>query len=629
MNRKTQSEQAQEEPLPAQEQAGASRAIKSAYPFYGMQRTIGNQAVQQLLGHDQRRSAASPTQGSQSNAEFFNVTKTANAASEVPIRRACACHSSGSSGGKCATCAKEDELRRSSKADGNKAEGAPEVVHQVLRSTGQPLDEGTRSFMAARFGRDFHDVRISTGGQAAHAADAIQAKAFTWGNRVVFGRDEYNPHSSSGLHLLAHELAHTAQQSGAKSLQTNLKIGSVNDPQEREADRAADAVVRGQSVSTTTSSGKAVMRQADEAAASQTIADESRESHRGELADAIEEIRRKREEGFRKLSDEYRKKLLKGAGIQGQTIASPDDALAILKSLNVDLSVLDDRVKQIRASMGKKLEGTTTAESVSKESTDAIAALSPKGQETFRKGLEAVRKEPFYGDFLSTGQVEIIPDESACVRYGGYTQYGQEQETIPGSRTAKRRHYIVHVCKKKIESGNASDVEAIVAHELSHSVEKEFAGEEVATLVSKPVLKDLAAQLAKLPKYAGMEKVLLQFLFEHIGGYSEAEIFVALQQVPHDPTLLKDDRLLAMLICDLRRIDASGFPKEVRDMLVRELRLRTEFFYDERIRQESDKGAQRLAKLKMYALNRLDLALEYRKLEQISVDTPFEIKCGQ
>lgn len=160
------------------------------------------------------------------------------------LQRKCAC---GGSGGECEACKeKREESLLKRKAQGTPAEkiAMPAIVHDVLHSPGQPMDECTRSFMESRLGYDFRHVRVSSDERSARAADAIQAKAFTFGNRIVFGRNEYAPGLPSGLGLIAHELAHTAQQgSCAPSIQTNLRIGGVNDPQEREADLAANAVM--------------------------------------------------------------------------------------------------------------------------------------------------------------------------------------------------------------------------------------------------------------------------------------------------------------------------------------------------------------------------------------------------
>src|SRR6266699_3881151 len=48
--------------------------------------------------------------------------------------------------------------------------GVPPIVHEVLRSPGQPLDTATRGFMEPRFGHDFSHVKEHTDVKAAESA---------------------------------------------------------------------------------------------------------------------------------------------------------------------------------------------------------------------------------------------------------------------------------------------------------------------------------------------------------------------------------------------------------------------------------------------------------------------------
>jgi len=82
-------------------------------------------------------------------------------------------------------------------------------------SSGQPLPQGVRQFMEPRFATDFSKVRIHTGEQAARLSSEVSAQAFTVGNQVYFGRDRFQPESSEGRELIAHELTHTIQQGAA------------------------------------------------------------------------------------------------------------------------------------------------------------------------------------------------------------------------------------------------------------------------------------------------------------------------------------------------------------------------------------------------------------------------------
>jgi peptidoglycan hydrolase-like protein with peptidoglycan-binding domain len=117
----------------------------------------------------------------------------------------------------CAACEEEEKAklqakRRSSDA-GPPAASAPRIVHEVLRSPGQPLEAATRAFMEPRFGHDFSGVRVHTDGKAAESARAVNARAYTVGKDVVFAAGQFMPTAHTGQRLLAHELAHVMQQS--------------------------------------------------------------------------------------------------------------------------------------------------------------------------------------------------------------------------------------------------------------------------------------------------------------------------------------------------------------------------------------------------------------------------------
>jgi outer membrane protein OmpA-like peptidoglycan-associated protein len=79
---------------------------------------------------------------------------------------------------------------------------------------GQPLGP-ERALMEARLQRDFSDVRVHTGPEAAEFAEAMGANALAYGRDVVFGEGQFAPENPAGQGLLAHELTHTAQQADA------------------------------------------------------------------------------------------------------------------------------------------------------------------------------------------------------------------------------------------------------------------------------------------------------------------------------------------------------------------------------------------------------------------------------
>lgn len=92
------------------------------------------------------------------------------------------------------------------------------IVREVLSSSGQPLDEATRSFMELGFGHDFSKVQVYTDNRAKESARSVNALAYTVGTNIVFGEGQYRPGSAGSRKLLAHELSHVVQQRGGTEL---------------------------------------------------------------------------------------------------------------------------------------------------------------------------------------------------------------------------------------------------------------------------------------------------------------------------------------------------------------------------------------------------------------------------
>lgn len=112
-----------------------------------------------------------------------------------------------------------------------------QAVQRLLRSSGEPLDPVTRAFMEPRFGRDFSGVRVHRGPEAERSAEALSARAFTTGHDIAFGAARFQPATSDGRRLIAHELAHVVQQSGNRGPGPNLVQRSPDEPKDKaEAD---------------------------------------------------------------------------------------------------------------------------------------------------------------------------------------------------------------------------------------------------------------------------------------------------------------------------------------------------------------------------------------------------------
>jgi outer membrane biosynthesis protein TonB len=85
---------------------------------------------------------------------------------------------------------------------------------EAAKSGGFPIPEKIRKEMETRFNLSFSDVKIHTDDEAAALCQEINAQAFTNGYHIFFNSGKYNPESSAGKLLLAHELTHVVQQMG-------------------------------------------------------------------------------------------------------------------------------------------------------------------------------------------------------------------------------------------------------------------------------------------------------------------------------------------------------------------------------------------------------------------------------
>ena len=186
------------------------------------------------------------------------------------LQRQCACGSRTIAGGDCDSCQKKKvsgNLQRTA-TNAEAVNEAPPIVHDVLRSPGQPLDASTRGFFEPRFGHnfsrisacssnrhvarrklivgqrrdqyeveadaiaarvafaptpmngpgyDFSDVRIHTDARAAESARAVNARAYTVGRNIVFGAGQFAPQTARGRQVLAHELTHVVQQQAGEA----------------------------------------------------------------------------------------------------------------------------------------------------------------------------------------------------------------------------------------------------------------------------------------------------------------------------------------------------------------------------------------------------------------------------
>ena len=206
------------------------------------------------------------------------VAQQAKTASFLPpaqgiLQRKCACGNHTVAGGECAECAKnksglqrklaigasndplEQEADRVadqalaapahsavsgahhvSSAYAGQATGqmdtAPASVDRVLASSGRPLEPALRQDMEQRFGHDFSRVRVHSGAAAEQSARDVNARAFTVGRNVVFGRGEYRHAPPGGItpRARAHTCRPTKQEPGVLHPAYALDFYSDTDP---------------------------------------------------------------------------------------------------------------------------------------------------------------------------------------------------------------------------------------------------------------------------------------------------------------------------------------------------------------------------------------------------------------
>jgi hypothetical protein len=131
---------------------------------------------------------------------------------------------------KCAKCEKEKKRLQLNSDEGSIA--APSIEKQIHSSAGagNKLPDSTNQFMSSAMGADLSGVQIHTGQNASAMNQQLGARAFTYGNNIYFNNGEYNPASSRGKNLLAHELTHTIQQGKVPlKIQADFSTEPIND----------------------------------------------------------------------------------------------------------------------------------------------------------------------------------------------------------------------------------------------------------------------------------------------------------------------------------------------------------------------------------------------------------------
>ena len=211
---------------------GDDRTIEHAHSTRTLQRTIGNAQLCRVLRMAEPGSAMTS----------LGDPHPGDLAGNSPNKPK-QCHCDGASGASdmCAECAEQQgNVHRYATQASGASHLPPSVTQAIQGPGGERLPDPNRAHMESALGADLSGVRIHKDPDAAHAADDIDARAFTVGQDVYFGAGQYDPGTKRGDHLLAHELTHTLQQaSGDVTTQADTSISSPADPLEREAEAVA------------------------------------------------------------------------------------------------------------------------------------------------------------------------------------------------------------------------------------------------------------------------------------------------------------------------------------------------------------------------------------------------------
>jgi len=127
----------------------------------------------------------------------------------------------------------EEEVQTKSVLQSSGADTGPTVDSgmesriNAAKGAGDPIADNVRAPMEQAFGGDFSGVRVHAGDEADGLNQSLQARAFTTGQDIFFRQGEYNPGTTSGKTLLAHELTHAIQQ-GATPIKRQVQASRTD-----------------------------------------------------------------------------------------------------------------------------------------------------------------------------------------------------------------------------------------------------------------------------------------------------------------------------------------------------------------------------------------------------------------
>ncbi|HEY2722873.1 MAG TPA: DUF4157 domain-containing protein [Chitinophagaceae bacterium] len=123
----------------------------------------------------------------------------------------------------------EDKMKKDAaiqaKPESNSSTASPRVSANIKNAAGKgkKLPAKTLKEMNSSFGANFNNVNIHTDNESVEMTKELQAQAFTHRQDIYFNSGKYNPDSTEGKSLLAHELTHVVQQNNEEVQQDTIQ----------------------------------------------------------------------------------------------------------------------------------------------------------------------------------------------------------------------------------------------------------------------------------------------------------------------------------------------------------------------------------------------------------------------
>jgi hypothetical protein len=184
----------------------------SSSEIMALQRTMGNQVVQRIIGTPSRSTNHAAPQPSAAVGRLHvgpahdRYEQEADAVAQRVV------------GGSATVQRKSSQsLPQAVLPEGGPVDRSVEQQITQAHGSGRPLEATVRRQMEEATGTDLSKVRVHTDPRADRINRALSATASTHRTDIFFRKGAYQPHTTQGRQVLAHEITHVAQQTGGSA----------------------------------------------------------------------------------------------------------------------------------------------------------------------------------------------------------------------------------------------------------------------------------------------------------------------------------------------------------------------------------------------------------------------------